>query len=178
MCNSRNPILWLLKCKSISQQFYWSATCFELTKYNNVQNPTASVFVLFCSISAVLSVSSPFLQFLVSSHLLMSQPDLPVLRVGLLAFEGVLSPHSLRVDELALPGQDVAVQVGDQLVLVVTHAWAEVSDAHVRLLGPAQVWLRDQHVTHGQHAQAAQLLKSQNTVVTWIALKCRHETME
>ena len=146
--------------------------------------PNTTMFrILQCVCSVLCNICSsvsqcPFLQFLVSSHLLTSRPDLPVLRVGLLAFEGVLSPHSLWVDELALPGQDVAVQVGDQLVLVVTHAWAEVSDAHVRLLGPAQVWLRDQHVTHGQHAQAAQLLKSQDTIVAWIMLKCSQGTME
>ena len=33
------------------------------------------------------------------------------------------------------------------------HARAEVSDADIRLLGPAQVGLGDEHVTHWQHAQ-------------------------
>ena len=60
----------------------------------------------------------------------------PVLGDGLLSLEGVLCPHSLGVDELALPGLDVAVQVRDQLVFLVAHSRTEVSDAHVRLLGP------------------------------------------
>ena len=52
------------------------------------------------------------------------------------------------------------IQVGDQLVLVVAHSGAEVGNAHVRLLGPAEVGLGDEHVPHGEHAQAAQLLGS------------------
>ena len=60
----------------------------------------------------------------------------PVLGDGLLSLEGVLCPHSLGVDELALPGLDVAVQVRDQLVFLVAHSRTEVSDAHVCLLGP------------------------------------------
>ena len=51
------------------------------------------------------------------------------------------------------------VQVGDELVLVVTHTGPEVSDAHVRLLGPAEIRLGDEHVAHRQHAQPAQLLR-------------------
>ena len=39
-----------------------------------------------------------------------------------------------------------------------THSRPEVSDAHVRLLAPSQVRLRNEHVTHGQHAQPSDLL--------------------
>ena len=60
----------------------------------------------------------------------------PVLCVRLLSLEGVLGPHALGIDKLALPGNDVAVQVGNQLVLVVAHSRTEVSDAHVCLLRP------------------------------------------
>jgi len=42
------------------------------------------------------------------------------------------------------------------------HAGTEVSDADVRLLGPAQVGLGDEHVTHWQHAQ------------TWIKAEYNH----
>jgi len=42
--------------------------------------------------------------------------------LSLLAFEGVLGPHALAVQELRLPRLDVPVQVGDQLLLVVAHA--------------------------------------------------------
>ena len=39
------------------------------------------------------------------------------------------------------------------------HARAVMRDTHVRLLGPLEVRLRDEDVTHGQHTQAAQLLR-------------------
>mmetsp|Transcript_4532 Transcript_4532/g.13244 ORF Transcript_4532/g.13244 Transcript_4532/m.13244 type:complete len:1314 (+) Transcript_4532:2393-6334(+) len=81
-----------------------------------------------------------------------------VLRRRLLLLERVLRPDALRVDELRLPGLDVAVEVWDELVLLVGHARAEVGDARVRLLGEAQVRLGDEHVPHGEHAQAADLL--------------------
>ncbi len=66
----------------------------------------------------------------------------PVLRLGLLLLERVLGPHALAVDDLALPGLDVAVEVGDELLLLVGHAGAEVGHAQVRLLAVAQVRLR------------------------------------
>ncbi len=43
--------------------------------------------------------------------------ETPVLRVGLLAFERILGPDALRVEELALPGLDVAVEVRDHLAV-------------------------------------------------------------
>jgi hypothetical protein len=48
--------------------------------------------------------------------------EAPVLGLRLLALERVLGPDALRVGELGLPGLDVAVQVGDELVLLVAHA--------------------------------------------------------
>jgi len=87
------------------------------------------------------------------------QGEPPVLRGGLLPLQRVLRPHSLRVDELGLPRLHVAVQVGDELVLLVAHAGPEVSDADVGLLRPPQVRLRNQHVAHGQHPEAAELLR-------------------
>mmetsp|Transcript_35305 Transcript_35305/g.88749 ORF Transcript_35305/g.88749 Transcript_35305/m.88749 type:complete len:781 (-) Transcript_35305:276-2618(-) len=86
------------------------------------------------------------------------QRETAVLRVGLLALQRVLLPHALRVNELHLPRQDVAIEVGDQLVFLVAQARPEVGHAQVGLLGVAQVGLRDEHVPHGQHAQSAQLL--------------------
>mmetsp|Transcript_8730 Transcript_8730/g.18587 ORF Transcript_8730/g.18587 Transcript_8730/m.18587 type:complete len:747 (-) Transcript_8730:2392-4632(-) len=82
----------------------------------------------------------------------------PVLRLGLLLLQRILTPHALAVNELTLPGLDVPVQVGDELVLLVAHAGPEVGDPQVRLLAVAQVRLGDQDVAHGQHAQAANLL--------------------
>lgn len=81
-----------------------------------------------------------------------------VLGVGLLSLERVLGPDALRVDELALPRHNVSIQVGYELILAVRHARAEVRDGRLGLLGPAQVRLRYEHVTHGQHAEAAELL--------------------
>ena len=40
-----------------------------------------------------------------------------------------------------------------------THARPEVSDADVRLSGPTQVGLGDEHVAHRQHSQPPQLLR-------------------
>mmetsp|Transcript_51851 Transcript_51851/g.121766 ORF Transcript_51851/g.121766 Transcript_51851/m.121766 type:complete len:1251 (+) Transcript_51851:175-3927(+) len=81
-----------------------------------------------------------------------------VLCVRLLPLQRILGPHALRVEELALPRLDVAVQVGDHLVLVVAEAGAEVRDAAVGLLREAEVRLRDQHVAHREHAEPAELL--------------------
>merc|ERR1719318_1929485 len=67
------------------------------------------------------------------------QCEPPVLCGCFLPLESILSPHSLAVNELSLPGLDVPVQVGDELVLLVAHAGPEVGDAGVRLLGPPQV---------------------------------------
>lgn len=61
---------------------------------------------------------------------------LPVLGNGLLSLEGVLSPDSLGVDELALPWLNVAVQVRNELIFFMTHSRPEVGDPHVCLLRP------------------------------------------
>eukprot|EP00958_Prasinococcus_capsulatus_P015980 scaffold1754_cov355-Prasinococcus_capsulatus_cf.AAC.2 len=71
------------------------------------------------------------------------QGEAAILGLGLLPLQGVLCPHALRVDKLGLPWLQVAKEVGDELVLVMGHARAEVCHAHVRLLTVAQVALRD-----------------------------------
>mmetsp|Transcript_9904 Transcript_9904/g.16651 ORF Transcript_9904/g.16651 Transcript_9904/m.16651 type:complete len:467 (+) Transcript_9904:1679-3079(+) len=76
----------------------------------------------------------------------------PILGLCLLTLERVLRPHALRVHELRLPRLDVAVEVGDQLVLLVRHARAEVRYAGVGLLAVAKVGLGDEDVAHGEHA--------------------------
>ena len=53
-------------------------------------------------------------------QVLQRQP--PVLAARLLLLQRVLGPYALRVDELGLPGLYVAIQVGDELILVVRHA--------------------------------------------------------
>ena len=60
------------------------------------------------------------------------------MRVGLLTLEGVLGPHALRVDELGFPRLDVAIQIGNELILVVRHTRPEMSDANVSLLRPPE----------------------------------------
>lgn len=84
--------------------------------------------------------------------------EAPVLGLSLLTLEGILSPHTLRVHKLRLPGLDVAVQVGNELVLLMAHAGSEVGHAKVGLLGVSQIGLGDQDVPHGQHAQPPNLL--------------------
>ena len=112
------------------------------------------------------------------------QRQSPILSVGLLALQRVLRPHPLTIDELALPGLHVPKKVRDDLIFFVRHAAPKMRDALVRLLRVAEVLrvmrlscghvddiftssssfmtltqhrLRNQHVAHGQHAQAAQL---------------------
>ena len=80
-----------------------------------------------------------------------------VLRHCFLASHGVVGPHALAVQEFTLPGLDVAEEVWNELVLFMRKAGAEVADAHVRLLRETQVGLRNENVTHREHAQAAQL---------------------
>ena len=81
------------------------------------------------------------------------------LRLRLLSLERVLGPDALRVGELSLPGLDVAEQVGDELLLVVGHAAAEVRHPGVRLHAVLQVTLGDEDVSHGEHAETANLLR-------------------
>lgn len=52
------------------------------------------------------------------------------------------------------------IEIRDELVVLVRHARAEVRDADVGLLAPAEVALRDEHVAHAEHAEAAELLGS------------------
>jgi hypothetical protein len=61
----------------------------------------------------------------------------PILTLRLLALHSILRPHPLTINKLRLPGLDVAVEVGDELVLLVRHAGAEVRDALLGLLGEA-----------------------------------------
>lgn len=77
----------------------------------------------------------------------------------LLSLHRVLGPDSSRVQELGLPRLEISVQVRDQLILLVRHTRSEVSDSSaVRLLGPPQVRLRNEHEAHGQHAETSELL--------------------
>mmetsp|Transcript_3094 Transcript_3094/g.10260 ORF Transcript_3094/g.10260 Transcript_3094/m.10260 type:complete len:228 (-) Transcript_3094:3866-4549(-) len=87
------------------------------------------------------------------------QRESPVLRLRLLPLQRVFRPHALRVVELRLPRLNVPIQVWNQLVLVVGHPAAEVRHAGIRLHAVLQVGLRDQDVTHGQHPEAANLLR-------------------
>mmetsp|Transcript_13991 Transcript_13991/g.37789 ORF Transcript_13991/g.37789 Transcript_13991/m.37789 type:complete len:271 (+) Transcript_13991:2902-3714(+) len=82
----------------------------------------------------------------------------PVLCCGLRLFQRILTPHALAVDELALPRLDVAVQIGNELLLLMAHTRAEVGDPQVSLLAVAQIRLGDEDVSHGEHAQATDLL--------------------
>lgn len=82
-----------------------------------------------------------------------------VLSGGLLPLHRVLAPDPSRVLEFRLPGLEVSEQVGDELLLSRGHSGSEVGDAaDVGLLGPSEVRLRDQDVTHGQHTETTELL--------------------
>ena len=81
-----------------------------------------------------------------------------VLGLGFLALESILCPHALGVDELAFPWLDVAIQVGDELVLLMAHSCPEVSDAQVGLLAITEVRLGDQDVPHRKHAEPTNFL--------------------
>jgi len=84
----------------------------------------------------------------------------PILSCSFLTFQSVLGPDSLRIDEFGFPRLNIPVQVGDQLVFFVTHSGSEVSDSDVRLFGPTQVGLRNEDVTHGEHAETAEFFRS------------------
>eukprot|EP00983_Pelagomonas_calceolata_P121585 1160813-Pelagomonas_calceolata.AAC.2 len=47
---------------------------------------------------------------------------------------------------------DVAVQIGNELLLLMAHTRAEVGDPQVSLLAVAQIRLGDEDVSHGEHA--------------------------
>jgi hypothetical protein len=81
-----------------------------------------------------------------------------ILSLRLLPLQGILCPDPLGIDELGFPGLDVAVEVGDELVLLVAHTGPEVRDPCVGLLAVPQVCLRDQNVAHREHTEAAKLL--------------------
>lgn len=66
------------------------------------------------------------------------ETTVPVLGNSLLSLEGIFSPDSLRVNELTLPWLDVAIKIGNQLILLMTHTRAEMSDTHICLFGPPE----------------------------------------
>ena len=51
-----------------------------------------------------------------------------ILSVCLLPLHGIFRPHTSRVQELGLPRLEVAVQVGDQLILLMGHTRTEVGN--------------------------------------------------
>ena len=51
------------------------------------------------------------------------------------------------------------IKVGNELVFIVAHSRSEVCNSRISLLGPAEVRLRYENVSHGQHAQPSQLLR-------------------
>ena len=86
------------------------------------------------------------------------QSQASILGHCLLSLHGVVSPNALTINELALPGLDVAEQVGDEQVLLVGKPRAKVTDANVRLSGEAKIGLGDEDVTHGEHAETTEFL--------------------
>jgi hypothetical protein len=83
-----------------------------------------------------------------------------ILSVGFLPLHAIFRPHPGRILELALPWLDIAVQVRNELVLLVAETGAKVRDTGVSLLAPSKIGLWDENVTHAQHAQATELLWS------------------
>ena len=86
------------------------------------------------------------------------QSKAPVLRHCLLSLERILRPNPLGVCELAQPGLNVPVQVGDELLLLRGHSRTEVGHPKVSLLCIPQVRLRYQDVAHAKHPKATDLL--------------------
>jgi len=83
-----------------------------------------------------------------------------VLLRGLLTLHRILGPDSLGIDELLLPWKNVTVEIGNQLILFVTHSGTEVSGSDIGLFGVSQIGLRNENVSHGKHSQTSQLLGS------------------
>lgn len=76
-----------------------------------------------------------------NQHKMTIHQCLPILSISLLPLKSVFSPHTLGIDELGFPRLNITIQVRNQLVFVVTHTRAEVSDAHVCLFAPPQIGL-------------------------------------
>lgn len=53
---------------------------------------------------------------------------------------------------------DVTIQIGDELLIFMTHTTTEMCDSHICLLTVPQITLRNQNVTHRQHSQSSNLL--------------------
>ena len=86
------------------------------------------------------------------------QSESPVLCRSFLSLQTILRPHPLTVDKLALPRLDVAVEVRDELIIIMAHTRTEVSDSDVCLFGPAEIGLGNENVTHREHAEASKFL--------------------
>jgi hypothetical protein len=62
-----------------------------------------------------------------------SQPS--ILRFSLLSLDGILCPYSLAVNKLRVPGLDVAIQIGNELIFFVRHTSSEMREPLLCLLG-------------------------------------------
>ncbi len=73
----------------------------------------------------------------------------PIARRCLFSLQGVLRPHSSRVEELCLPWLQVSVEVGNKLVLLMCHTGSEVGNAAaIGLLRPPKIRLRNKDEAH------------------------------
>jgi len=70
-----------------------------------------------------------------------------ILGIGLLPLHRILAPDTSRVLELGLPRLQVAVQVGNELVLLVGHARTEVRDCELGKLLVVGPMLKN-HTSH------------------------------
>mmetsp|Transcript_39127 Transcript_39127/g.70495 ORF Transcript_39127/g.70495 Transcript_39127/m.70495 type:complete len:457 (+) Transcript_39127:2263-3633(+) len=81
-----------------------------------------------------------------------------ILRIGLLALQCILCPHTLRVHKLTLPGLQITEKVGNQLIGIVTETRTEMRHTRICLLAVTKITLGNQHMTHRKHSKATQLL--------------------
>ena len=83
-----------------------------------------------------------------------------VLLVRLLSLLRVLGPHSLRIDELSFPRDDITKDVRNQSLFVMCHTRTVVGNTSICLLRPSLVTRRDQNMRSRDHSKSTQLLGS------------------
>ena len=112
----------------------------------------------FCSDSPTLVISKSMTVFLekciytrdtaVPTVFQIFQRQSSILNISFLAFHRIFSPDPLGVHKLGFPRLDVTVQIRDGLVFIMRHTGPEMCDSGLSLLGPSQITLWDQYMTH------------------------------
>lgn len=53
---------------------------------------------------------------------------------------------------------DVSVEIGNELLIFMTHTTSKVGDSNISLLAVSKITLRNQNMTHGKHSKTPNLL--------------------